>query len=38
MGLAGCAVGGGNAEAFARLIAANPLEESSVGAFVLGSM
>jgi SagB-type dehydrogenase family enzyme len=37
MGLAGCAVGGGNADAFARLIGTNPLEESSVGAFVLGS-
>lgn len=38
MGLAGCAVGGGNADAFARLIGTNPLEESSVGAFVLGAI
>ena len=36
MGLAPCAVGGGNADAFARLIGTDPLEEASVGAFVLG--
>jgi SagB-type dehydrogenase family enzyme len=37
MGLAPCAVGGGNADAFARVIGADPLEEASVGAFVVGS-
>jgi SagB-type dehydrogenase family enzyme len=37
MGLAPCAVGGGNAEAFAGVIGADPLAEASVGAFVIGS-
>ena len=37
MGLAPCAVGGGNADAFAGLIGTDPLEEASVGAFVIGS-
>jgi SagB-type dehydrogenase family enzyme len=37
MRLAPCAVGGGNADAFARLIGTDPLEEASVGAFVIGS-
>jgi SagB-type dehydrogenase family enzyme len=37
MGLAPCAVGGGNADAFAAVIGSDPLEEASVGAFVIGS-
>ncbi len=37
MGLAPCAVGGGNADAFAGVIGTDPLEEASVGAFVIGS-
>jgi SagB-type dehydrogenase family enzyme len=37
MGLAPCGVGGGNADAFARMIGTDPLEEASVGAFVIGS-
>jgi SagB-type dehydrogenase family enzyme len=37
MGLAPCAIGGGDAADFAHLIGADPLEEASVGAFVLGS-
>jgi SagB-type dehydrogenase family enzyme len=37
MGLAPCAVGGGDAARFARIIGTDPLEEASVGAFVLGS-
>jgi SagB-type dehydrogenase family enzyme len=37
MGLAPCAVGGGNADAFASVIGTDPLEEASVGAFVIGS-
>jgi SagB-type dehydrogenase family enzyme len=37
MGLAPCAVGGGNADRFARAIGADPLEEASVGGFVIGS-
>ena len=37
MGLAPCAVGGGNADAFAGLIGTDRLEEASVGAFVIGS-
>ncbi len=37
MGLAPCAVGGGNADAFAGVIGADPLEEASVGAFVIGT-
>jgi oxazoline/thiazoline dehydrogenase len=37
MGLAPCAVGGGNADGFASVIGADPLEEASVGAFVIGS-
>ncbi len=37
MGLAPCAVGGGNAEAFARVIGTDPLAEASVGAFVIGT-
>jgi SagB-type dehydrogenase family enzyme len=36
MGLAPCAVGGGDAADFAHLIGTDPLEEASVGAFVLG--
>ncbi len=38
MGLAACALGAGDARRFARVIGADPLEESSVGEFVLGSM
>jgi SagB-type dehydrogenase family enzyme len=37
MGLAPCAVGGGNADAFADVIGTDPLAEASVGAFVIGS-
>jgi SagB-type dehydrogenase family enzyme len=37
MGLAPCAVGAGDAANFARLIGSDPLEESSVGEFLLGS-
>ena len=37
MGLAPCAVGGGDAEAFAGVIGTDPLEEASVGAFVIGT-
>jgi SagB-type dehydrogenase family enzyme len=38
MGLAPCAVGAGDAAHFARLIGSDPLEESSVGEFLLGSL
>ena len=37
MDLAPCAVGGGDAARFAAVIGTDPLEEASVGAFVLGS-
>ncbi|MER5771050.1 SagB/ThcOx family dehydrogenase [Streptomyces sp. NPDC001985] len=36
MRLGGCAVGGGDSAAFARITGLDPLEESSVGEFVLG--
>jgi oxazoline/thiazoline dehydrogenase len=38
MELAPCAVGGGDAARFAALLGCDPLEEASVGAFVLGSV
>ena len=37
MGLAPCAVGGGDANRFAEIIGTDPLDEGSVGAFTLGS-
>ncbi|WP_432145961.1 SagB/ThcOx family dehydrogenase [Streptomyces sp. bgisy084] len=37
MGLAPCAIGGGNSELFARVIGSSPLAESSVGEFSLGA-
>jgi len=37
MGLAPCALGAGNAEVFARLSGLDPLEEGSVGEFMLGT-
>ena len=37
MGLAPCAVGGGDAARFAHIIDTDPLDEASVGAFVLGT-
>jgi oxazoline/thiazoline dehydrogenase len=37
MGLAPCAVGGGDAARFAGIIGTDPLHEASVGAFTLGS-
>ena len=38
MHLAPCAIGGGDAVAFAKIIGTDPLEESSVGGFMLGSL
>ena len=38
MGLAPCALGGGDSAAFARLTGLDPYEEASVGEFALGSM
>jgi SagB-type dehydrogenase family enzyme len=37
MGLAPCALGGGDSVLFAEAVGANKLEESSVGEFILGS-
>jgi SagB-type dehydrogenase family enzyme len=37
MGLAPCALGGGNADGFAAAAGTDPYVESSVGEFVLGS-
>jgi hypothetical protein len=37
MGLAPCALGGGDSALFAEAVGANSLEESSVGEFILGS-
>jgi len=36
MGLAGCAIGGGNADTFSRAAGTRYVEESSVGEFLLG--
>ena len=38
MGLAGCALGGGNADLFSRAIGSDYYEETSIGEFVLGPM
>lgn len=38
MGLAGCALGGGNADTFARATGISPLAQGSVGEFVVGSL
>jgi hypothetical protein len=37
MGLAPCALGGGDSALFSEAVGANSLEESSVGEFILGS-
>jgi SagB-type dehydrogenase family enzyme len=38
MGLAGCAIGGGDSDAFAAVVGTRYYEETSVGEFALGSM
>ncbi|MBS0650690.1 MAG: hypothetical protein JSR93_05970 [Verrucomicrobia bacterium] len=37
MGLAPCALGGGNSDLFCKVMGTNYLEEASIGEFILGS-